>query len=71
MAELATDYLEGDLPWHRRLSAWLHLRACQACQAYFSQMRRTIGLLRGLPAQPPAESTVEDLLSKAGKAPML
>ena len=49
MAELVTDYLEGDLPWHRRLAARLHLFLCTACTHYFDQMRRTIDLLRNAP----------------------
>jgi anti-sigma factor RsiW len=50
MAELVTDYLEGDLPFYRRLPARLHLLLCLACARYFDQMRRTISLLREAPA---------------------
>ena len=50
MSELVTDYLEGDLPFFRRVSARLHLSLCSACTRYFDQMRRTIGLLRDAPA---------------------
>ena len=52
MAELVTDYLEGDLPWHRRIAARAHLFLCLACAHYFDQMRRTINLLRKAPAVP-------------------
>jgi predicted anti-sigma-YlaC factor YlaD len=50
MAELVTDYLEGDLPFFRSITARLHLLLCSACTRYFDQMRRTIGLLRDAPA---------------------
>jgi anti-sigma factor RsiW len=64
MAELVTDYLEGVLPLHRRLTARLHLFLCSACTRYFDQMRRTIGLLRGAPTpELPAEQ--EDVLIQA------
>lgn len=69
MAELVTDYIEGDLPWYRRLSAWLHLRACPACTAYFEQMRRTIALLRIAPAPPASESTTESVVRRLQQAP--
>jgi hypothetical protein len=46
MTELVTNYLEGDLPFSRRLLARLHLALCPPCTRYFDQMRRTIGLLR-------------------------
>jgi predicted anti-sigma-YlaC factor YlaD len=50
MSELVTDYLEGDLPLHKRVSARVHLLLCTACTRYFDQMRRTIRLLRAAPA---------------------
>jgi anti-sigma factor RsiW len=49
MAELVTDYLEGDLPWQRRLAARVHLFICTACTRYFDQMRKTVRLLRSAP----------------------
>jgi len=60
MAELVTDYLEGDLPWHRRIAAHAHLFLCSACTRYFDQMRRSIGLLHNAPATPltPAQEDV-------------
>ncbi|MBS0639940.1 MAG: zf-HC2 domain-containing protein [Acetobacteraceae bacterium] len=65
MAELATDYLDGTLPWYRRWSARLHLHACQACRNYFDQMRRTIALLRGAPPSTLSESEATLVLQKA------
>ena len=64
MAELVTDYLEGDLPWRRRVAAWLHLRACQACTAYFEQMRRTIALLRRAPPPVLSDSEADSVLQR-------
>lgn len=64
MAELVTDYLEGDLPWYRRIAARWHLLLCSACTHYFDQMRRTIGLLRlGRAASLSAEQ--EDVLIRS------
>ncbi len=67
MAEMVTDYLEGDMPWHRRIPAWLHLRACGACTAYFRQMRQTIALLRGGFTQTLPESEVSSILDSADR----
>ena len=56
MSELATDYLEGALPWHARLRARLHLLLCHACRRYFDQMRRTVRFLGQAPhSAPPPE----------------
>lgn len=45
MSELATDYMEGALPWRARLSAWNHLRICAMCRAYYGQLDRLRRLL--------------------------
>ena len=65
MAELVTDYLEGDLPWYRQVAAWLHLQACEACTNYFGQMRRTIALLEDTAVSPPPESEVDAVAALA------
>ena len=67
MAEMVTDYLEGDMPWHHRIPAWLHLRACDACTAYFQQMRQTIALLRGGLTQTLSESEASLILNSADR----
>jgi anti-sigma factor RsiW len=66
MAELVTDYLEGDLPWHRRVAARLHLFVCSACTHYFDQMRRTIALLRNVPAPVLAKPNEDALIQRLG-----
>jgi anti-sigma factor RsiW len=40
--ELATDYLEGALPVHRRLVVERHLAFCSPCVDYLEQMRAVI-----------------------------
>jgi anti-sigma factor RsiW len=59
MTELATDYLEGALPFARRMAVRVHLAYCTMCRRYYRQVRETITLLRRLPA-PPLPQTVED-----------
>jgi anti-sigma factor RsiW len=69
MSELATDYLEGALPWHARLKARLHLFLCHACRHYYDQMRQTVRLLAGAPREaPPAEVEQRVLDSVAAAA---
>ncbi len=63
MPELASDYLDHTLPLHRRLAVRLHLSICTACTNYYAQMRKTIALLRGLPAVTPSAETEERVLS--------
>ena len=49
--ELATDYLEGELPpgEHRRFED--HLALCPGCKAYMKQMRATLRALGRIPEE--------------------
>ena len=62
LTELATDYLEENLPWHERLRIQVHLWMCRHCRTYLDQMRKVIGLLRRLPKDPVPPKLVETLL---------
>jgi predicted anti-sigma-YlaC factor YlaD len=65
MSELVTDYLERALSIRKRLDMWWHLARCEACRHYYDQMRRTIGLLRRLPPNPPKDTTEEHIVASA------
>jgi anti-sigma factor RsiW len=52
VAELASDYVNGDLSRSRRLAVRLHLAICRACRRYLRQMRETVALLRALSREP-------------------
>ena len=55
LVELVTDYLEGALPAGERERFEAHLAACEGCDAYVEQVRRTIeltGRTRELDQQP-------------------
>jgi len=42
LVEVITDYLEGAMPARKRRLLEQHLTACDGCEAYVEQMRRTI-----------------------------
>jgi anti-sigma factor RsiW len=42
VVEVVTDYLEGTMPARKRRLLEQHLTACDGCDAYLEQMRRTI-----------------------------
>ena len=44
LVELVTDYLEGALPAGERERFDAHIAACEGCDAYVEQVRRTIEL---------------------------
>jgi len=62
LTELATDYLEKDLPWRERLRVQVHLSMCRHCRRYLDQMRKVIALLRRLPIEPVPPNLLEKLL---------
>jgi predicted anti-sigma-YlaC factor YlaD len=62
VTELATDYLERDLPWSERLKVQVHLWICRYCRRYLDQMRHVTALLRRLPKEPVPPNLLETLL---------
>ncbi len=46
------EYLDGTLEKTRSLEVFLHLRACESCQAEHDGLQALYGLLGSLPAQP-------------------
>lgn len=61
--ELVTAYLDGalDAQTHRRVTA--HLTACDGCDRYLEQLRRTIRALGHLPADGVSEPARSALLA--------
>ena len=58
VVEVVTDYLEGTMPARKRRLLEQHLTACDGCDAYLEQMRRTIettGRLRAEDVPPELE----------------
>lgn len=46
VTECASDYLDGNLPFGRRLAFRLHLMMCRHCRRYVDQLARTVALVR-------------------------
>jgi predicted anti-sigma-YlaC factor YlaD len=67
-AELATDYMERELPLRAWLAMRLHLALCGMCRAYLDQLRKTKRLL-GVVSPPAAPPEVETRLIAAATTP--
>ncbi len=63
LTELATDYLEGRLPFLQRVKFLLHLAMCDRCRAYLRQMEMTITALGKLPDESVPAGVREELLA--------
>lgn len=63
MSELATDYMEGALPWRRRLETWWHLRLCSMCRNYYDQLVKLRRLVARTPLPGPSPDVEDAVLA--------
>ena len=64
MTELVTEYVEGRMPFWRRMKFQLHLGMCQHCREYVRQMKLTVKTLGQLPVAPVDASTRDELVRR-------
>lgn len=69
ISELASGFVDGDLPLSTRMQVRLHLLLCRFCREYVRQMALVIRTLPRLPGPASGESPREDLLGlfRAGR----
>jgi anti-sigma factor RsiW len=64
----ASDYVDGRLPWRRRLSVGFHLAICGACRRFMAQLRLVKTVLRNKPETPMPEAEAAPLADKLHQA---
>ncbi len=64
----ASDYVDGRLPWRRRLSVRLHLAMCGACRRFLAQLRLVKIVLRNKPEIALPEADAAPLADKLHQA---
>lgn len=74
VTERASEYLDGDLPFGRRLAFRLHLMMCRHCRRYVDQLARTIALVRAARREATDPGTADRIMaalerSRAGTGP--
>ena len=42
VAEEASNYINKDLPWRKRLGLFMHIVICSCCRNYLNQMKQAI-----------------------------
>jgi anti-sigma factor RsiW len=57
----ASNYLDGYLPWHKRLAVDTHLALCSACRRFLRQLRLVKAVLREQPDAALADSEARPL----------
>ena len=58
-----SEYMERELPFHKRLFFRLHLIMCHNCRRYLKQFKKTVELTGKIPKENPPKELVE-LLEK-------
>lgn len=61
VTQLVTDYLEGRMPFWKRVKFRMHIGLCRPCKNYIHQMEQAIETLGHLPDEP-IPPDVEDAL---------
>lgn len=64
VAEEASNYLDGDLPWRKRIGLFLHLVICSCCRRYMQQIRQTIRAVNVLRPQEAHQTDTRALAEK-------
>lgn len=69
LTELVTEYLDGRMPFARRMQFQLHLGMCRHCRAYLEQMKATVRTLGKLPAESMPDDVKAELLRRLAAMP--
>ena len=64
LTEVVTEYLEGRMPFTRRMSFWMHVSMCGNCRRYLRQMKLTVKTLGAMPKEPIPPATRAALLER-------
>lgn len=64
LTEIVTDYLEGRMPFGRRVMFHLHVGMCRHCRAYLRSMRMTMKTLGNLPEVAPPPEVKDELMRR-------
>ena len=64
ITELVTDYLEGRMPFGKRVMFRLHVGMCRHCREYLRQARLTIATLGKMPETPMPQDVRDELLRR-------
>ena len=55
LVELATDFMEGELPEARRGAVEAHVATCPGCSLYLGQLRAVVDVLAATSSKPPVD----------------
>ena len=70
-AEHASDYLDGRVPFGRRIGMWFHALICEGCGEYLDQLEKVLDLMHEAgereSEEGPSEEVKDDLMEEFRK----
>ncbi len=62
VAELANDYIDKELPWHKTMAMGFHLAMCKHCSGFVHKLRLVINLVNEQPPETLSDENAEDIV---------
>jgi len=64
ISELSDEYLEGELPFKKKLSVKLHLAICKNCRRYLNYLQLTVNVVRQSESSSIDKNTINEIMDK-------
>jgi hypothetical protein len=69
VATLASEYIDHDLPWRKRLAVRMHLMMCDACSRCIRQLRHVIAVAKRVRPKSVSDENAARSLFRAARRP--
>ena len=64
VAELANDYIDKNLPWHKSMAIGFHLAMCKHCAGFVSKLNLVIAIVREQPPETISDQDADIIVTK-------
>ena len=64
ISTLSDEYLDGELPFKKKLSVKLHLAICKNCRRYLNYLQLTVDVVRQSEKSSIEKSKIDEIMSK-------
>lgn len=68
LAEIASDYIDGELPVLQKMSVRMHLMMCRHCRTFIGNLRASTDLLQAHSSGQPNEELIRRIDERVAKA---
>lgn len=68
LAEIASDYIDGELTGRRNLSVKMHLMMCKHCRSFIGNLRASTDLMKAHSSNKPDEEFIRRIDERVAEA---